>query len=37
MNVLSTPAAGVSVAQIAARLEPALSAEGTSLAPLVEK
>jgi len=35
-KVLSTAAAGVGVAQIAARLQPALAAEGTSLAPLVE-
>jgi hypothetical protein len=35
-KTLATPAAGVVVAQVAARLQAALAQEGTSLAPLVE-
>jgi cytosine/adenosine deaminase-related metal-dependent hydrolase len=35
-KVLATPAAGLSVAGLAADLQPALQAEGTSLAPLTE-
>jgi 5-methylthioadenosine/S-adenosylhomocysteine deaminase len=37
LKTLATPAAGVVAAQIAARLQAALSAEGTSLAPLAEQ
>ena len=36
-KTLATPAAGILVAQIAARLQAALQAEGTSLAPLAER
>jgi hypothetical protein len=36
LKSLATPAAGILVAGLAARLEDALMAEGTSLAPLTE-
>jgi hypothetical protein len=35
-KVLASPAAGISVSQVAARLTSALLARGTSLAPLTE-